>query len=321
MNAMGTSANKFKGKGLIAAAFGLFLKAGKILKALKLLKFGKILVTFFSMAISAFVYAFWLGPWFAVGFTLLLFVHEMGHVLAMKMKGMPTKAPVFIPMLGAVIFAPPFQSREEESFVGYGGPLIGSIAAVALFGVWWLLPQRPEIILLLSFTGIFLNLFNLIPVSPLDGGRVTQSIGEWFKYVGLLCLFAFTLYARQPSMLLIWIFILSDSKFNWPLKFGIGLLCWASMTALMLAGFSGQKWYIDLLDVILAGLVVGLFWWRWGIEKKLKELGQTASEELSLPPVPFGVRLKWLALYLLLMGALIFVIVLESPYLPHHATR
>lgn len=311
MSTVKSKAKGLKGKGLLAGLLGVFVKSGKILKALKLLKFGKILVTFISMLVSAFVYAFWLGPWFAVGFTLLLFIHEMGHVLAMKAKGMPTKLPVFIPMLGAVIFAPPFQSREEEAYVGYGGPLIGGLAAAALFGVFLLLPERPEIILLLSFTGIFLNLFNLIPISPLDGGRTTQIVGEWFKYLGLAVLLAFTLYARQPSMLLIWILVLQDTKFSPWLKFGIGFSCWISMAGLMLAGFSGQKWYIDLIDIIFAGLFVGVFF-------ILARQGRSqASVEKALPPAPLGVRMKWLALYLLLAAALISFMVLESPYLPH----
>ena len=103
------------------------------------------------MGLSAFVYAFWLGPWFSIAFVIMLFIHEMGHVMAMKIKGMPTSAPVFIPMFGAVIFAPKFKNKQDEAFVGYAGPLVGGLAALALFGIWALLPSPSKLILLVSY--------------------------------------------------------------------------------------------------------------------------------------------------------------------------
>ncbi len=313
-----------KRKGLWTALLVIISKSSKfakIFKVLKLFKFGKILVTFVSMAISAFVYAFLLGPWFAVGFVLMLFIHEMGHVMAMKMKGMPTSAPVFIPMLGAVIFAPRFKNREDEAYVGIAGPLVGGVAAVALFGVWFLLPQRSEIVLLLSHTAIFLNLFNLVPISPLDGGRTTQIVGEWFKYLGLLGLLLFTLYIRQPSILLIWILILQDTKLRPWLKLSIGATCEISMVALMIAGFSGQKWWMDLIDAVIATGFNSIFFLavlKAKLESKETNLvsGEAGKEEV-LPSAPMKARLKWLAFYFALVVALVLFMVAQTPYLPH----
>ena len=216
-------------------------KLVKVFKALKFLKFAKPLLTFGTMGISTLVYSFYLGPWFAIGLVLMLFIHEMGHVWAMQVKGMPTPAPVFIPMLGAVIFAPPFKSREEEAFVGYGGPLVGSIAGLAMFGVWAIIPGRPEILLLISFIALYLNLFNLLPIRPLDGGRITQVTGSWFKHVGVGILLLFTAYTMQPMILLIWILVLSDFTMHPKLKAGIGLACEALMVALMAAGYTVTK--------------------------------------------------------------------------------
>src|SRR3989344_1385694 len=144
-------------------------KLVKVYKLLKLMKFTKAFMTFASMIVSAFVYSIFLGPWFAIGLMAMLFIHEMGHIIALKIKGYPAPGPVFIPMLGAVIFAPKFKHSEDEAFIGYGGPLLGGIAAVASFGLWALLPEPSEVLLLVSYIGIFLNLFNMLPIRPLDG--------------------------------------------------------------------------------------------------------------------------------------------------------
>jgi hypothetical protein len=92
--------------------FGILAKATKLVKAIKFLKFGKMFLTFASMILSVLVYSFMLGPWFAFGFVMMLFIHEMGHIVALRVKGYNTPGPIFIPMLGAVIFAPKFRRRS-----------------------------------------------------------------------------------------------------------------------------------------------------------------------------------------------------------------
>jgi len=125
---------------IIFAKSAKLLKAAKILKSAKLIK---VLITGCSMLISAAIYSFQLGWWFAIGLVLMLFIHEMGHVMACIKKKLPTSAPLFIPMLGAVIFVPKMRSRVTEAYVGIGGPLVGGVAAVACFGLYWLLPDKP----------------------------------------------------------------------------------------------------------------------------------------------------------------------------------
>lgn len=189
--------------------FALLLKGTKLLKALKLLKvFG----TVFSMGLSMFVYSFLMGPWFAVGFVLVLFVHEMGHVTAMKMRGYETSAPVFIPLLGAAIFIPAFHSRDDEAWIGFGGPLLGGLISALLLLYWQYHPS--EMILRLAYTSAFLNLFNLLPIRPLDGGRVLQVAGSWTKYIAIAILAGISWLVREPSMLLIWILVLDDIPFD-----------------------------------------------------------------------------------------------------------
>src|SRR5581483_11573336 len=162
----------------------LAAKFTKLVKLVKFVKFTKIFLTLGSMAISVLVYSFFRSPTFALGFVLLLFIHEMGHVIALHMKGYGTKAPVFIPFLGAVVFLPKLKSRDDEPFTGYGGPLAGGLASLGVLGLDLLAPEH-TLLLQLSYVSAMLNLFNLIPLRPLDGGRVTQITGEWVKYIGM----------------------------------------------------------------------------------------------------------------------------------------
>src|SRR3989344_6518301 len=189
----------------------VLLVLGKSAKVFKAAKIAKPAITFASMALSLFAYAFWLGPWFSVGFIAMLFIHEMGHVIALRLKGYPAPTMVFIPFLGAAIFAPAFQDREDEAYVGYGGPLLGSIGAAALFGVWFFLEESStaaHLVLITSYVAVFINLFNLLPISPLDGGRITQATGRWFQYVGIAGLVIFSFFFRQPVILFIWILVI-----------------------------------------------------------------------------------------------------------------
>ena len=325
-----------KKKGWIAVLLAVLAKSTKLVKALKMLKFGKVLITFLSMVLSAFAYGFLLGPWFAIGFVVMLFIHEMGHVMAMKAKGMPTSAPVFIPFLGAVIFSPPFKSKEDEAFIGYAGPLVGGFAAAVLFAVWCLLPEQSEILLLVSYTATFLNLFNLIPVRPMDGGRVTQIIGEWFRYLGLVVLLLFVLYIRTPAILLILILVMNDFKMRPWRKFLAGSAFQIAMMGFILVGLGDQPWPIDLIDIAFATLFNMAFLSearKWSREMKKNEQKEAKSGEDEQPdaddeeeleegeeenvPVAIQTRVKWFVFYFALVIALFFLMLAQVPYLPH----
>ncbi len=289
------------------AIFAKSAKLAKVAKALKFIKFAKVFLTLGTMALSAFVYSFMWGPWFATGFVLLLFIHEMGHVIALKMKGLPASAPVFIPMLGAVIFAPNFGSREDEAFVGYGGPLLGTLASFASFGIYFL--THHQLFLLLGYISAFLNLFNLIPIRPLDGGRVTQIFGKWFQYVGVATLLAFTLFIKEPAMLLVWILVLNDIRMNARLKFAIGITCQIAMVVLMLGGFSHQAWWVSALDVSLATVFNIGFWINTSQQVDNTDTGPSV-------PVPLNVRMKWFFAYASLATTLFMFMHQITPYLP-----
>lgn len=308
-------------KGLpVGAVAAVLTKGSKLLKLAKAFKIAKPALTFGTMTVSMFAYAFWLGPWFAVIFTLLLFIHEMGHVAAMRMKGLGTPSPVFIPFLGAAIFAPKFGTRDEEAFVGYGGPLLGTVASLVVFGMYFLAPRESDlaaILLASSYAGVFLNLFNMLPISPLDGGRVTQAVGRWFKYIGLFLLAGLSVLLKEPVMLLIWVLVLSDLTII-PVRLRAILmsvlgLC---MVALMLLGFSSQPWWLDLIDCIFAGIfIAGTIFLAMKPSVEAAERERERDERPNLTPQQ---RWIWTGLYLGLAVLLLAALAWQAQYLPHH---
>ncbi len=148
-----------------------------------LLQVGKF-KTFITMLISIWAYALLWGWSFAAGFVALLFVHEMGHVIALRLQGIRATAPMFIPFFGAFIGMKQLPDNAfAEAMVAYGGPLLGTLGAIACAGVG-VITGNPFWFALAS-TGFLLNLFNLLPISPLDGGRILGVISPKLWLVGL----------------------------------------------------------------------------------------------------------------------------------------
>jgi Zn-dependent protease len=193
----------------IGAALLLILKFGAKLKfvVLPLLKFFPIMLkTGGTMILSIGVYAMAWGWQFAVGFVLLMLVHECGHLLAAKRIGLRVGAPVFIPFMGAIIAlkeAP--KNAWIESQVGIGGPLLGSVGAALCEGIFLWTGQ--PIFRALAYTGFFLNLFNLAPVGFLDGGRIVTALSPWLWLVGLVIVGAMAFV--HPNFILILIVFMS----------------------------------------------------------------------------------------------------------------
>lgn len=136
-------------------------------------------ITFFSTGASALLsvgaYALFFGWQFAAGFVVLLFIHEMGHAFVLRHYGVKATAPIFVPFLGAVIGMKQLPKNAiMEAYVGLGGPVIGSLGAMGAWGLYELTGSR--LMLALAYTAIFLNLFNLLPILPLDGGRVLTGL-------------------------------------------------------------------------------------------------------------------------------------------------
>jgi Zn-dependent protease len=186
--------------GALVAKFAAKLKL--LLVALPKLK---LLTTSGSMLVSIAAYSLFFGWTFAVGFVLLLLVHEMGHVIQLRREGIKASAPMFIPFLGAVVAAKSLgENATAEVRVGLAGPVLGSLGAAALIPVYLL--TGDEIWRALAFTGFFLNLFNLLPVVPLDGGRAMAAMAPWMWFVGFAALVAVTIAFPNPILLIILLF-------------------------------------------------------------------------------------------------------------------
>jgi Zn-dependent protease len=161
-----------------------------------------------TMIISIAIYAWFMGFWFAVGFVLLIFVHECGHLLAAKSFGLRVSAPMFIPFVGAVILlkeAP--RNAWVESVVGIGGPVLGSLGALACEGFY--LTTGNIIFRGLAYSGFYINLLNLAPVGFLDGGRVVTAISPYLWLVGFPILVYVLIAGGMFNVILLLILIMS----------------------------------------------------------------------------------------------------------------
>jgi Zn-dependent protease len=159
-----------------------------------------------TMLLSVWAYALCWGWMYAVGFVLLIFVHECGHLLVARYFGLNVGAPVFIPFMGALIAlkdAP--KDAWVEAWVGIGGPLLGTLGAVVCEGLF--LTTGNPLFRALAYTGFFLNLFNLAPIGFLDGGRVVTVLSPWLWLVGAAVLLGMLL--THPNFLLGLILVMS----------------------------------------------------------------------------------------------------------------
>jgi Zn-dependent protease len=142
------------------------------------------------------------GWQYAVGFVLLIFVHEMGHYLAARHKGLDVGAPTFIPFVGAWISLKQLpHDAETEAYVGLAGPAAGTAAALACY----FLARHDDngLLYALAYAGCFINLFNLIPLSPFDGGRITAVLSPRIWFLGVPVLVGLFLYRPSPILILV----------------------------------------------------------------------------------------------------------------------
>jgi Zn-dependent protease len=183
--------------GLVLAKLGTKVKV--LLVALPKLK---LLTTSGSMLVSVVAYQLIFGWPFAVGFVMLLLLHELGHVIQLRREGVEASAPMFIPFLGAVISAKSLgDDAAAEARVGLAGPILGSLASLVPLVVW--LATGSDFWRALAFIGFFLNLFNLVPILPLDGGRAMAALSPWVWLAGLAAMVALVVFFPSPILLLI----------------------------------------------------------------------------------------------------------------------
>ena len=193
------------GLGLLLLKFGGFL-----------LKF-KVFTTGASMLVSIAAYTWIWGLPFAIGFVLLIFVHELGHVIELRRQGVKASAPLFIPFLGAVIGMRELPDDAwKEAKVALAGPILGSVGAA----VCWIAGEASgsELLVALAFVGFFLNLFNLIPIVPLDGGRAAGALHPALWFVGLLLMVGLVVVHPNPLLVIIVILGAMDLWNRWRMR-------------------------------------------------------------------------------------------------------
>lgn len=180
----------------------LIFSATKLKFLLIALKSVKFLGTGVTALLSVGAYALYFGWQFAVGLVAMIFIHEMGHVLVLRHYGVKATAPIFIPFLGAFIGMKQLpKNAVMEAWVGLGGPIIGSLGALAALLVYVATDHR--LFLALAFIGALLNLFNLLPVLPLDGGRAVGAISRWVWVAGYAALVGLLILRPSPILFLI----------------------------------------------------------------------------------------------------------------------
>ena len=166
------------------------------------LKFGKVALTGGTMLISMVAYSFFFGWWYSVGLVLLILFHELGHYGAAKQRNLNVGAPAFIPFVGAWIqLKEQPMDVETEAYVGIAGPVTGTVAAMACY--YAAEYTHSPLLLALAYAGVMINLFNLIPISPLDGGRITAIISPKVWWIGMPMLIGLFFITHSPMLLLV----------------------------------------------------------------------------------------------------------------------
>ncbi|MBC3872853.1 site-2 protease family protein [Undibacterium flavidum] len=222
--------------------FGALFAAGKL---------GKLFISGGSMLLTVILYSWVYGWKYAIGFVLLILIHEMGHFVAARLCGMQVGLPTFIPFVGAwVELKDQAHTVETEAYIAFAGPIAGTAAVLICY---WLGRQLDsDLMLALSYSGFIINLLNLIPISPLDGGRITAIISPKVWLLGVPLLIALFLYRPSPMLILIGILAYPQLKlafsntmadglpagyyevaFNTRVNYGVMYLCLVVFLALM----------------------------------------------------------------------------------------
>jgi Zn-dependent protease len=190
---------------LLLSKFGYFLVAKfKLLLVNPFEGFGlaQLLLTVGSMLVSVVAYAAKMTLPFAIGLILILFIHELGHAILIRAKGLRAGAMVFIPFVGgAVTLKRQPRSVFVDAQIGLAGPIAGTIASmIALQIFYW---NGQPVYLAIAHVGFILNLFNLTPIGPLDGGRIAAAITKWMWVLGGIIIFAMVWYWRHPLLIVL----------------------------------------------------------------------------------------------------------------------
>lgn len=240
------------------------------------------LFTTVSVILTITVYAMFYGWKFAFALVYILILHETGHLIAAKRKGIPTSPAIFIPFLGAIIgMKEKPKDAETEAYIAYGGPFFGMLAFLPAIPLY-LLTKDPFWGLVI-YLGSMLNLFNLFPVSPLDGGRIVSVLSPKVWFVGLIALIPFLFLSPDPILFLIfmlgvftWLGRLGEAKKIKTLEAQKQKII---RERIYLEKFQGQLlWNKDAADKIRL-MNESLFQWTTRL-KELENVGKPAKDKV-----------------------------------------
>jgi Zn-dependent protease len=229
------------------------ITAGALI-ALKFLGQGVILLKFkflFTFALAVGAYALFWGWWFGFGFAVLLLVHELGHVIWLRREGISASLPVFIPFMGAFVAMKEMpRNAYVEAKVGLAGPVLGSAAALAT--LLWAEEVNSDLLRALAYLGFLLNLFNLIPVVPLDGGRAVSALHPAFWFAGLFAIALLFFKYESPILLIVLVFCCYELYRRWSRRDMPGYREYHSVTIPQRIGIAIV--YLGLVVLLVAGM-------------------------------------------------------------------
>ncbi|HTX60369.1 MAG TPA: site-2 protease family protein [Verrucomicrobiae bacterium] len=178
---------------LVAAALAFLAK----FKVALLLGF-KLLAPAWTFVLSLWLYVLVFGWRFAVVIMLLLLAHELGHYAAFRAYGLPVRLPAFVPFLGAFTAGAPPDDLEHDAYIALAGPLTGLALAAACYGI--AVETGERFWYACADVGAFLNLFNMIPMPPFDGGRVIAALQPALWFAGFALFVVAAVYLHIPLL-------------------------------------------------------------------------------------------------------------------------
>ncbi|MDQ3926567.1 MAG: site-2 protease family protein [Actinomycetota bacterium] len=205
-------------KRLLAPLVAIGLLLAKFKGLLLLLLKVKFVGTALTMLLSVGAYALLFPVWFAVGIVVLIWVHEMGHVLQLKREGIKASAPMFIPFIGAFVAMKEMPKNAlVEARVGLAGPILGTLGGLGALGIY--AATENPLFLGLAYFNFLINLFNLAPMLPLDGGRAVGAMSPVFWILGLAMIVALLFVTPlNPILLLVAFFGGAELWRRWKMR-------------------------------------------------------------------------------------------------------
>jgi Zn-dependent protease len=233
---------------------GLALVGSKLQLLAVLFKF-KLLGVVLTMLVSVGAYSLFWGWRFAAIFVALLLVHELGHVIQARREGLPASAPLFIPFVGALIGLKRLPDNAyAEAKLGLAGPVLGSLGALGVYTLG--AATGSHLLIAAAYLGFFLNLFNLLPVVPLDGGRAMAALHPALWAVGAVGAVALAVALRSPFLIVFLLFFGREGWRRWQLRRRGGLEQQRYYEVLPRQRLAIAATYVALIALLLVGLDV-----------------------------------------------------------------